>query len=237
MTPGPLSGIVTRQASFETSSMGVVSRQQLPVSIAILAGGKSSRMGRDKALMPLGPENKPLIEHVIATMMLFTNDLMVIGEQRAGIESPAVRFCSDDFPEQGVLGGIGTAVRQAAHAHCLVVACDMPFINPAFIEAMIGLPRNYDVLAPVVSGRSRQGGAIIHQTLHSIYRKTCLLPIVCNLDAGLRQVVGIYNQLTVRVIAEHDIRYFDPDLHGFFSVNTPEALEQAEYWINGKQAS
>ena len=71
--------------------------------------------------------------------------------------------------------GIQAAIAWSAHDHCLVVACDMPFLSLALLRRMADEPRNYDVLVPLIPGESRQrDDGLVFQTLHAIYSKRCL---------------------------------------------------------------
>ena len=102
---------------------------QPSVTGVILAGGKSSRMGQNKALMPLGDQR--LIDRVVAVLHeVFANLLMVTNspEVYADLDLPIV---ADIYPDKGSLGGIYSAIYHAPTPYCLVVACDMPFLNAA----------------------------------------------------------------------------------------------------------
>lgn len=196
------------------------------LSAAIVAGGMSRRMGTDKALIPLEPGGPSMIEIVIGRLREVADDVRIIAGGRPEYERFGVPVAPDDAADAGTLGGIATAVRLARHEHCLVVACDMPLLDEDLLRAMAAEPRDYDVLAPLVAGASRQGGTAFYQTLHAIYGKRCLGPIARQLAQGNRKVIGFFPEVRVRAFAEERVRAIDPDLHAFFNANSPEALEQ-----------
>ncbi len=201
--------------------------QRASLSAAVLAGGRSSRMGQDKALLPLVADGPPLLAIVLRRLGLVADDVFVVATDRPDYASFGVPIYPDQLEEAGTLGGIATALRRAKHDHCLVVACDMPFLQPSFLSWMADRPRSYDALVPRVAGESRQGSGMIWQTLHAIYGKGCLEPIERRLLAGERKVVGFFDAVLVTPIEESQIVPFDPRLLSFFNANTPEALSEA----------
>jgi molybdopterin-guanine dinucleotide biosynthesis protein A len=200
------------------------------VSIAILAGGMSKRLGTDKALVRLTEEDLPLLGLVIECVRPISDDVFVVSSPRVEYEQFGVAIGPDLYPDAGVLGGIASALRHARHDACLVVSCDHPFLNRALLEEMISAPGEWDVLVPVLPGESRQGGRTVKQTLHAIYGKPCLPAIEQKLGEGRLQIVGFFDEVRVAEIELNAILALDPDLRSFFSVNTPEALEIARRW-------
>jgi molybdopterin-guanine dinucleotide biosynthesis protein A len=200
------------------------------VSIAILAGGMSKRLGTDKALVRLTEEDLPLLGLVIECVRPISDDVFVVSSPRVEYEQFGVAIRPDLYPDTGVLGGIASALRHARHDACLVVSCDHPFLNRALLEEMISAPGEWDVLVPVLPGESRQGGRTVKQTLHAIYGKPCLPAIEQKLGEGRLQIVGFFDEVRVAEIELNAILALDPDLRSFFSVNTPEALEIARRW-------
>ncbi|MFM9108738.1 MAG: molybdenum cofactor guanylyltransferase [Chloroflexota bacterium] len=139
-----------------------------PVSAAVLAGGMSRRMGSDKALLPATPGGQTLLERALATVSDVADETFIVASGRPEYERFGVPVVADLHPGAGALGGIATALRAARCERCLVVACDMPFLNPVLLNAMIGWPGDWDVLAPSIAGESRQGPGQVIQTLHAI---------------------------------------------------------------------
>ncbi len=197
------------------------------LSAAVLAGGKSSRMGTDKALLPLRPGDPPLLRVVLDRVATVADDVFVVAAERPEYAGFGVPVVPDRYPEGGTLGGIATALGAARHEHCLVVACDLPFLDPALLRWMALRPRDYDALVPRLPGESRQGTGLVYQTLHAIYGRGCLAAIEGRLAAGRRQIIGFFDEVALRPIDEAEVRRIDPGLRSFFNANTPEAAAEA----------
>ena len=185
-------------------------------------------MGTDKALIRLVPGGPTLIERVVAAVGAVADEVLIVAndDRLAHLGLPIV---PDAYPGAGSLGGIYSAVAAATHAHCLVVACDMPFLSPPLLRAMAAEPRDYDVLAPyLMVGENRQGGGKgVYETLHAIYGRAALAAMREQLAAENFRIVGFFPQVRVRPIPENDLRRHDPALRSFFNVNTPERLAEA----------
>jgi molybdenum cofactor guanylyltransferase len=201
-----------------------------PLSAAILAGGQSSRMGTDKAMLALNSDALPLIVQTRDRARDVAAEVFVVASNRPAYERFGMQVVPDDFPAGGTLGAIATAVRHARHEHCLVLACDLPFLNLQFLRWMMRQPRDYDVLIPKTRGESRQGGGLIFHTLHAIYSKRCLSPMMAQLETGRRQIIGFFDKVNVCPIEEAQIRRYDPELRTLFNANTPDAFAQAIAW-------
>ncbi len=200
------------------------------LTAAILAGGQSSRMGTDKAFVELA--GRTLIAHMLAQIaqvdaiqntIIITNDL----EPYKPLNLP---LFSDRIPGKGALGGIYTALHASQHAHTLVLACDMPLINPALLGYMAALRTDTDpppdVIVPRVDGYP--------QGLHAIYGKTCLDIIQKDLEADRLKVIGFYGVVRVRYLDEAEYRPYDPQQRAFFNVNTPQDLAEARQMLAGE---
>jgi molybdopterin-guanine dinucleotide biosynthesis protein A len=212
--------------------MNNISGESKLLSAAVLAGGMSTRMGVDKALLSIRPGDPPMAEIVISRLRKVAQDVMIVASDRPEYERFGVRIVPDRVPGSAALGGIATALTEATFDHCLVVACDMPFLNVELLTWMAEQPRDYDVLIPYLPGQSRQGGGFVYQTLHAIYGKHCLQAIERQLDAGNRQVIGFFDSVEVRPIAEDQVLVHDPTLRSFFNANSLQAVEQARQWLN-----
>ncbi len=199
-----------------------------PLSAAILAGGQSRRMGTDKALLRLTLDGPTLIERVLAAIRTIADDVFLVAndDRLAWLN---LRVVPDTFPGAGSLGGIYSAVAGAREGHCLVVACDMPFLAPSLLHALADTPRDYDVLAPYLEvGTNRQGGTKgVYETLHAIYGRGALPAMRARLIAEQYRIVGFFPEVRVRALTEETVRAHDPELRSFFNVNTPERLAEA----------
>jgi molybdopterin-guanine dinucleotide biosynthesis protein A len=193
----------------------------LAASVAVLAGGQSRRMGQDKAFLPVG--GRPVVERVVERVAPLSDDLLLIANTQAPYSHLAARLVSDVYPGQGPLGGIYTALQAARHEHCLVVACDMPFLNPGLLRYLIdlvGLASGYDVVIPRVEE--------FPETLHAVYGKRCLEPIQRRLLAGQLKIVGFFDEVRVRYVERDDVARFDPEFRSFLNMNTPSDWERVQ---------
>ncbi len=195
---------------------------------AVLAGGRSSRMGTDKALVRLDPNGPTLLERVLERVGAVAEERVIIASGRSAYAPFGVAVEPDHYPGGAALGGIATALEVAAGDSCLVVPCDLPFLNLSLLSHLQALSTDADVVVPAVRGESRQGGGMILQTLHAVYGPSCLPPVRAQLARGERQIVRFFNEVSVTTVQEESVRRFDPELWTFFNVNTPEALARAK---------
>ena len=202
-----------------------------PLSAAILAGGQSRRMGVDKALLRLTPGGPTLVERVVAAVGAVADETFLVANDDR-LAPLGLRTLPDAFPGAGALGGIYSAVAGAAHEHCLVVACDMPFLSVPLLRLLAARPRDYDVLAPFLPveprGENRQGGAGgVYETLHAIYGRGALPAMREQLAAGRFKIIGFFPRVRVRAVPADELRRADPALRSFFNANTPARLAEA----------
>ncbi len=188
------------------------------VTIAILAGGKSSRMGTDKSFVPL--LGKTLIQHVLDRVGSLGLPVILITNRPADYAPLGLPMFGDLLPEKGSLGGLYTAIACSPTAYTLCVACDMPFLNPALLTYLISLREGYDVIVP------RLGG--FPEALHAVYSKNCLEPIREKLAQNQLKAISFYGKVRLRFVEEDEVRRFDPALRSFVNVNTPEELARLQ---------
>ena len=122
-------------------------------TVAIIAGGKSSRMGQDKSFVQL--QGKPLIEHILARLSdLGQDETILITNRPDAYAHLRLPMYGDLLPNKGSLGGIYTAIHYSRTPDTLVIACDMPFVNAALLRYMLGLREAeggpFDVIVPRV---------------------------------------------------------------------------------------
>ena len=200
-----------------------------PFTIAIIAGGQSSRMGTDKSFVPL--RGKPLIEHLLARIASLGQDETILVTNRpdeyAHLDLP---MFTDVLPGKGALGGIYTAVHASQSPYTLALACDMPFVNADLLRYMLALTEGdeVDIVVPRVDDHP--------QGLHAIYSKTCLPPIRARLDADRLKVIGFYDQVRVRYLDPPEWSQLDPQGLSFHNINTPAELLKAQQVAGADQS-
>lgn len=184
-------------------------------SVMILAGGRSSRMGRDKAFLPL--DGRPLIERVLERVAPLSDDLLLVVRQPESFRHLPCRVVEDRPGPRGVLTGLYSGLQAARHEWALAVACDMPFLNPRLIRYMAMLTAGHDVVVPQMGQ--------FWEPLHAFYRRTCLAPMEELLRRGEQKIIAFFPQVRVRVVEEKDLDLLDPERLSFRNVNTPEDWE------------
>lgn len=189
------------------------------VSVAILAGGQSKRMGQDKAFLPVGGQR--VIDRVISRVAGLTDDLFISTNSPEKYVGFGLRTVPDVYPNKAALGGLYSVIRAAAHSHVLAVACDMPFLNAALLQYLISLAPTAAVIAPVVSPPQPE-------TLHAVYSKDCLPAIETRLQANRLRVIGFFDDVPVRYVPQAEIARFDPQLYSFINMNTPQEWERVQ---------
>lgn len=200
-----------------------------PVSALILAGGQSRRMGQDKVWMEL--EGVPLIERLVQRILPLAGEILFstnAGERFAALVAtlplPA-RVVGDRFPGSGPLAGLHAGLSAARYDLLLVLAADLPFVNPRLLRHLIGLAEGFDAVVPQTPGDEAE--ALQWEPLHALYRRTCLPAVEAHLAMGHRQVICFFPEVHVRGVPPDELRRFDPDLLSFFNVNTPHDWERS----------
>lgn len=191
------------------------------VSGIVLAGGLSRRLGRDKAVEPIGGE--PLIARCIGRLSAVADEIIVVvncierGEQL--LLPPACRVAVDVYADSGSLGGIFSGVSAMGNEWGVVVACDMPFLNIALLKYMLSLHERFDAVVPVLDGRP--------EPTHALYSKACLPHIERRLQAGDLKIARFFDDVSVRYVSQKEVDAHDPDHLSFFNVNTQSDLDKA----------
>lgn len=190
------------------------------ITLAIQAGGFSTRMGQDKALLPF--EGKPLIEFIANRGKTLTDDLIVTSNQPDSFKFLNLPVYPDHLNQSGSLVGMHTALSAAKRPLVAVVGCDMPFFSPALLAYQVKCieESGLDVVVP----RSQDG----LEPFHAIYRReSCLNAIYTALEKNIYSLIGWFKLMQVEEISEEQIRPFDPDSRAFINLNTPEDYQNA----------
>src|SRR4030042_564881 len=185
----------------------------------VLAGGKGGRLGQDKLSVMVG--SRPLFQRVIDCLALASDEILVVIAQGQAepILPAAAKVVVDLYPGKNSLGGIYSGLAASRSFHSLVVACDMPFLNPSLLRYLIQVSPGFDVVIPRVEWRL--------EPLHTLYSKNCLPPIQQQIEQGNLKVDGFLEQVRVRYVEESEIDEFDPKRLSFFNINTQADLKMA----------
>ncbi len=185
------------------------------LTVAIQAGGKSTRMGVDKSFVLF--KDRPMIEIVKEQVAGLGNETILISNNPDPYAYLDLPIFSDIYPDNGPFGGIYTALKAARHDHVLVVACDMPWLNRRLLQHLISLKETADVVVP----RWEK----FPEPLHAVYNKECVAPIEERLVANKLKITGFFADVRVCFVDREDIVRYDPQGRSFTNVNTPEDLQ------------
>ncbi|MHB1041519.1 MAG: molybdenum cofactor guanylyltransferase [Eubacteriales bacterium] len=183
----------------------------------ILAGGKSARMGADKAFLAVGRD--AIIEHVAREIGNICAEVLVAGGSNEAGRRLGLKNVPDLVPGSGPIGGIHAALHAASYEVCLVVACDMPFVSRALAIILMDRVEGYDAAVP------RHG--VYVEPLFAVYRKTCLPAIEGSISASCRKVASFYPHVRVNYVDETVWRGVADTQRVFLNVNTPQDLDKA----------
>ena len=180
----------------------------------ILAGGKSSRMGQNKAFLPLGEDVE--IVHLIKVAKQMTDKVIVVTNDFEPFQQLAldITLVRDLRKGMGPLAGIEAGLTATATEHNLCIACDMPFITAgAGLSIMMhAQTSDVDATVPMIDGR--------RHPLFASYRTTCLPALTSLLDHDQRKIIDLLEQVHTKWLTEKDIPHMEKDI--FFNMNTME---------------
>ncbi len=182
------------------------------VSVAILAGGRSRRMGQDKTALLL--HGKPLLQHVVDAVASLKLPIQIITNAPDNHAYLGLPMHTDVFPGSGSIGGLYTALHYVTTDYMLCLACDAPYLQPVLLRYLIALRHDYDAIVPVVRAR--------RHPLVAVYSKRCLPVIHEHIERGELRITTMLDDLHTRFVEENDVRRYDPVLKSFFNANTPE---------------
>lgn len=192
------------------------------VTGVILAGGRSSRMGRDKAGLELG--GLSFFERILSVFRSLFPHILIAGD-RPDLAAPDLPCFPDVYPGSA-LGGLHTGLLAAETPYIFVAACDMPCPDPAMIRALVARRRGHDVVVPKTPSGL--------EPLFALYGKGCLQPMRALLEAKNYRIYDFYPEVRVR--------YLEPNefpagwKRTLVNVNTPEELQRCQEELTMKPA-
>ncbi|OGP98133.1 MAG: hypothetical protein A2Z39_01495 [Deltaproteobacteria bacterium RBG_19FT_COMBO_46_9] len=180
----------------------------------ILAGGKSSRFGINKAFSEI---NGSRLIDIVAGLLtsIFTRTVLITNspEEYSYLGLPIRK---DLIRGLGPIGGILTGLEDISDEAGFFIACDMPFVSEDLIRYIVSVRGEFDAVVPKIDWKI--------EPLHALYRKSCL-PVIRELIAsGVYQTIKAFDRLNVRYLNEAEIKANDPQMRSFFNVNRPEEL-------------
>ncbi len=181
------------------------------VTGVILAGGKSSRMGSNKALLPY--RGGRFIEAIHRQLAGLFDEVLVVTNTPEQYTFLGCRMVSDIYQDMGALAGLHAGLVNCRTPHMFAVACDMPYLNDSLIRALVTRRHRADVIIP----ESDDG----LEPLHAVYCRSCLHAMETALKAQKRRLVSFFPEIRVMIVPGTTVRFVDPDLDSFRNINTP----------------
>ncbi len=214
--------LIIHNSSFIIEGRG----DHMKAGAVILAGGKSSRMGQNKALLPIGGLTN--IERIKNCLAEVFDDIIIVANAEEPYQFLDLPIVKDKIINKGPLAGIQAGLLAAKHETNLVVACDMPFISAQIAKQLVEQSQGYDAVVPLVKGK--------HQPLFAVYKKALLPLITACLETDQLRMKDMLNQVKVLYQTEENLLKsleLDDLYQFFYNMNNPYDYEEA----NRKMAS
>jgi len=183
----------------------------------VLTGGKSSRMGRPKALLTF--DGEPLIVHIVRHLKRVFAETVVVAAPEQELPLLPVALVRDQVAYQGPVSGIYHGLKAATKEVCFVTSCDAPFLDLALISHLLSEISDCDVVVPFWQER--------FQPLHAVYRRSVAPLLHEQLERGELRPIFLYDKVRTRKVHEDEIRTLDPEGMSFLNMNSPADYDSA----------
>ncbi len=188
----------------------VLNQKMQEIGAIILTGGRSSRMGRDKATLQIAGET--LINRILEQLDDLCSEVILAGKFSAdSLLSRKVRIVADERPDGGPLAGIVAGLKSSKYDLNLVLACDIPFLDQEFIKSLIKGCNSYDIYVP----RYRNGN---YEPLLAIYKKNVIPVAEDLLSQGLKKIDLLFSKCHCGFLDVNELPWL-------VNINTPEEYE------------
>ncbi len=193
------------------------------LTTVILAGGKSSRFGRDKASARLW--GRTLLQWVVSALEPVSDQFVIVkavGQELPLVGSGKPWSAADDLYEgRGPLAGLVTGFAAADTDLAFAISCDAPLVRPELVHLLIANAEASDIVCPLVEAHL--------QPLVALYRVEACLPVFREaVEANRLKITTAFGPLRMKVVDEGEVRSVDPDLRSFRNANRPETLAEIE---------
>ena len=198
------------------------------VTGVILAGGKSSRLGRDKAFLDF--DGAPLISRVYNSVSGLFGEVIVVAPDSSAFPFLPVRVVGDTFTGKGPLAGVqaGLAALAPGSDAAFLLACDLPFVSPGLIRHLVGMRDGHQAVVP------KKG--TFAEPLHALYDRRCLPAVEAELAGDSPRVSSFFSRVEVRYAGPEEVEPFGAWERLFLNINTPEDYARALDLLGGGAA-
>lgn len=190
-------------------------------SAIVLAGGRSSRMGRPKAALDFG--GVPILTRIISELKRRFAEIVVVAapesEDSLQIDLPAIKVVRDETAYQGPLDALRRGLDAVSNEIAFACSCDLPLLDSDVAVAIVAMLADFDAAIPIVGEKP--------QPLHAAYRKRCASALAALAMRGESRLIAIADAVNTRRISENDLLVLDPQLHSFFNLNAPGDYQRA----------
>jgi len=195
-------------------------RVGLPVTALVLAGGRSARLGRDKAFVAVN--GTPMIARVLRAVGPLCEEVLILGGDAGGLASLGHKVIPDAEPGAGPLVALRGGLDAMRTDWAFATGVDTPFLNPTLVRYLWKLHEGHDAVVPFTA-MDRQP-----KPLCALYSKTCLPAVREAIAAGERRMSSFYGGVKILLVPEDNLRLVDPLLLSLHNVNTQDDLRIAE---------
>jgi molybdopterin-guanine dinucleotide biosynthesis protein A len=180
----------------------------------VVAGGRSRRMGRDKALLPWGETD--LLGHAMSRLRVVTGDVRILCGSKPRYLDRGTRVVTDQIPDAGPLAGVLTGLAESGGHPGLFLAVDLPLVPPSLLARLAELGESWDAVVPV----SPRGP----EPLCAVYGPACLGPIRRSVEAGEMRMTAFWSDVRVRRLPAEELAPHGDVGALFRNLNTPADL-------------
>ena len=192
----------------------------------ILSGGKSSRMGTNKALLKIN--EKTNIERIADTLKPLFDDIILVTNNPESYEFLGLKMVKDHYPGMGPLAGVHAGLTHSNYDVNVIIACDMPFVSGELAQTLVHLCSHYDAVIPVING--------IQHPLFAVFKKEIAGEVSGSIEEGTLRMKHLLNRLQVLYVTEKELQsnsHFDLE-KVFFNMNHPNEYEDAKKWAEAE---
>jgi molybdopterin-guanine dinucleotide biosynthesis protein A len=190
-------------------------------SAIVLAGGRSSRMGRPKAALDFGGVS--ILTRIVSELKRRFAEVVVVAapesEDSLQIDIPAIKVVRDETAYQGPLDALRRGLDAVTNEIAFACSCDLPLLDSDVAAEIVAMLGDFDAAIPNVGEKL--------QPLHAAYRKRCASALAALSMRGERRLIAIADAVNTRRISQNDLLVLDPQLHSVFNVNTLEDYQRA----------
>jgi molybdopterin-guanine dinucleotide biosynthesis protein A len=202
------------------------------ITAFILSGGKSSRMGTNKALLNIG--GRSLIQRIVEILESIFSTVVISSNEPQLYKSLEKKIIKDIYPGRGPLSGIHSTLTYSNTEKNLIISCDIPFINKELINYLCNYNSEKVIILPKAEERT--------QPLCGIYSKKILPEVELLLKESVQKgstlkgsIYELVNRVETEIIDVTEMEFYHPDL--FFNINTPEDYNYAKRILDANRTN